>query len=439
MNITVKLKLCQQIVIGEFQGKYTNVVRYAFNRAMDGKTKFEIFSLVKTLNNVDILDLSWKREAVKIGYTIAKSALARYNETHNKKELKVIFGSKKLFYKRSNGKITREEYKCRYKLQPITCEGSKADHLGNRKFNFDFNTFDGKVRLGDKVVPFSCHKTSKKNMVLLSRLQELVLKKECGFTCKLTNEYFYIVFDLDKIPKDITYKKQDNVTLAIDMNPNYIGISITDKNNDILHKRCYDLSKLTTNNKRKYELTQIVVEIKKLCIKYNVCYVGFEKLAMKPSDKKKGRRFNKQVNNEWCRLYFVNSLKKHLTLIGCKYQELAAQYSSFIGQLTNPNDTDSIAASIELNRRLKEYKKQYIDRIEPHGPIVYPKFSLNYLNRWKKEEIREEKIKDWRTAYNYVKEFGHSYRFLYVDYVKRKKCRVFRLKSKNSLVTYITE
>ena len=44
MNITVKLKLCEKIDVGEFQKKYTNVVRYAFNRTMDGKSKYEIFS-----------------------------------------------------------------------------------------------------------------------------------------------------------------------------------------------------------------------------------------------------------------------------------------------------------------------------------------------------------------------------------------------------------
>ena len=438
MNITVKLKLCEKIDVGEFQKKYTNVVRYAFNRTMDGKSKYEIFSLLNNLNNVDILDLSWKREASKLGYAIAKSALNRYKETDNKKDLKVIFGGKGLFYKRLKNKITHKEYIEQRKLQPITCEGSKADHLGNRKFKFDFNTLEGTVKLGNSIVSFACHKTSKKNMMLLARLQELVLKKESGFTCKLTNDYFYIVFDLDKLPKDISYTKQDNVTLAIDMNPNYIGLSITDKDNSVLHKRCYDLSKITGNNKRKYELTQIVIDIKKLCVKYNVCYVGCEKLKIQPSDKKKGKRFNKQVNNEWCRLYFVNSLKKHLTLIGCKYQEVAAQYSSFIGQLANPNDTDSVAASIELNRRLKEFKKQYIDGIEPHGSIVYPEFSLDYLNRWKKEGICEGKVKDWRAAYQYIKESGHSYRFLYVDYVRRNQCRVFRLKSRKSLVSYIT-
>ena len=134
MNITVKLKLREKIDVGEFQKKYTNVVRYAFNRAMKGKSKYEIFSLLNNLNNVDILDLSWKREAAKLGYAIAKSALNRYKETDNKKDLKVIFGGKGLFYKRLKNKITHKEYIEQRKLQPITCGGSKADHLGNRKF-----------------------------------------------------------------------------------------------------------------------------------------------------------------------------------------------------------------------------------------------------------------------------------------------------------------
>lgn len=114
MNITVKLKLRERIDVGEFQRKYTNVARYAFNRAVEGKSKYDVLSLVGNLNNVDILDLSWRREAAKLGYALAKSALARYKETNNKKDLKVIFGGKKLFYKRLNSKITHNEYKEQY-------------------------------------------------------------------------------------------------------------------------------------------------------------------------------------------------------------------------------------------------------------------------------------------------------------------------------------
>ena len=439
MIITIKLKLKEHIDIDTFQKKYANVVRYAFNRTLDGMSKFDIFKLLNGLKNVDILDLSWKREAAKLGYALGKSALEKYKESKDENDLKVIFGGKKLFYSRLKGKITHDEYIDNKKLPPITCEGSKADFNGNRKFKFDFNSLSGTVKLGKIKVPFSCHKTSKKNMILLSKLNELILKKETGFTCKITNEYFYVVFELDKLPKEVTYKKDNDITLAIDMNPNYIGLSITGRDNAVITKRCYDLSKIDkNNNKKKYELTQIVLDIKQLCIKYNVSYVGYEKLKMASSNIGKGKRFNKQVNNEWCRNYFVNSLKKHLTLIGCKYQEILANYSSFIGQIMNPNETDSIAASIELNRRLKEFKKQYIDKLEPRGSILYPEFSSDYLNRWKKEGKLIEGIKDWKSAYQWMKESKHSYRFLYPNYVKRNRNKVFRLKSKKSLVSYIT-
>lgn len=193
------------------------------------------------------------------------------------------------------------------------------------------------------------------------------------------------------------------------------------------------------NNKRKYELTQVVFDIRRLCIEYKVSYVGYEKLKIKSGNRKKGKRFNKQTNNEWCRSYFVNSLKKHLTLIGCKHQEIAAEYSSFIGQLMNTKDTDSIAVSIEINRRLRAFRRQYIDKTEPKGSIVYPRFSCAYLNRWKKEGNTIGEIKDWQSAYEYIKKSGHSYRFLYKDYVKRSQSKVLRLKSGKSLVRYIEE
>ena len=167
MVITVKLKLKQALHVDDFQRKFNNVVHFAFNRAMEGLTKYEIFDLLNTLNNVNELDLSWKREAAKLGYTTAKSALARFKETKDEKDLKVIFGSKKIFYQRLTGKLSREEFLKQRKMQPITCEGSKADNHGNRKFKFDFNTFEGSVKLANQTLSFACHKTSKRNLALL--------------------------------------------------------------------------------------------------------------------------------------------------------------------------------------------------------------------------------------------------------------------------------
>lgn len=443
MFITIKLKLTNELgVDADFMKQYANVVRYAYNRGIEGKSRTEVFGLFNGLNNLDKLDLSWKREAAKVGLSKALSTIAlnKQAEENGKETRFSIFGGRKNFYDRLNGKITREEFLNRKKLFPITCEGSKSDYNGNRKFKFDINTMTGSVNMNKEKLTFSCHKTSKKNMKLLYSLYELVDKKETGVTYSITNTHFYITVELDKLPKEEDYKKRSDRIIGIDMNPNYIGLSILNKGN-VLYTMCYDLSTLNTkqvhNNKRKYELTQIAIDIKKLCIKYNVSMVGIEKLKINSENKKNGKRFNKQVNNEWCREYFKNTLSKHMALIGCKIKEIVPEYSSFIGCIMYQSETDSIAASIEIGRRLKRFKRIYLDKIEPKGSIIYPKFSLDYLNRWKKDDNPLDGIDGWKCAYQWFKKSGHSYRLLYNDYVNRNHCGVFRLKSGKSRITFI--
>lgn len=432
--ITIKLKLKEELPqIVEFQRKYNNVVRYAFNRSMDGIARGGIFKLVKSLNNVDELDISWREQASKLGEYTAKSHKAKDKE--NNETTSVIFGGKGLFYKRLRGYITHEEFISQRKLQPITCEGSKADHHGNRKFKFDVETMSGSVKLTEKV-EFSCERTSKKNMLLLRTAMEMAFNQEIGITYKLSTKYLYIMFDLEKLPKYVDYVKDNDTTLALDMNPNYIGLSIV-RCGEVVLRRSYDLSKIDCNKKRKYELVEIVKCIAKLCIDYHVSLVGYEKLVIPPKNNKKGKRYNRQVNNEWCRDTFVNSLKKHLTFIGCKYQDILPQYSSFIGCVMYQDDTDSIAASIELNRRLIEFKRIYLDKTQPRGCVLYPSFDSTFLNRWKEDGTIDASCVDWVSAYRSIKKSKSSYRLLYNDYVRRTHCAVFRLKSAKSFVTFI--
>ena len=442
MQITVKLKLKEPIDIAVFQRKYNNVAHWAYNRALEGMGKFDIFGMLGNLNNVDELDLSWKREAVKDGYGKAKATLARAkakDEEGNKaaEEMKPsIFGGRGLFYRRLRGKITRERFLKERKMFPITCEGSKADSRGNRKFKFDFNTFTGTVMLNDGRIPFSCHPTSRANMRLLMALQERIERKECGMTCRITPTDFYLVFEVDSLDAEKAYRPDRDVTMAVDMNPNYIGMSIVD-GKSVLLRRAYDLSKVRGSDKKKYELTQVVLDLKRLCREYKVSAVGYEELVMPASDKGKGRRFNRQVNNEWCRDYFVNSLRKHLALAGCRCFEIAPQYSSFIGCMMYPEETDSIAASLELNRRLRTYISMFIERTEPRGPVIWPKYSEEFLNRWKEEGAPQSGFGGWMSAYQWAKKSKLSYRLLYPVFVKRSQAAVSRLKSWRSRVTFV--
>lgn len=431
--ITIKLKLRYNIAdnIREFQQKYSNVVRYAFNRFMEDYSRTQIFYLIKTLNNVDELDITWRREAVKIAESLAL-AIKKKNED----EQKVIFGGKANFYKRLKGKISHKEFVENRKLFYISCEGSKSDNKGNRKFKFDFDSLSGSVKLNNKMVFFSCYSQNRNNMSILKQALMLAESNEIGLTYRLNADYFYICVDLDKLTFD-RYEVCKDTTLAIDMNPNYIGLCIINPNNKIIHKQVYDLSKIHENgNKRDYELTQIAISIAKLCKHYKVEMVGYEKLKIENSDKKKGKRFNKQVNNDWHRGVFVNSLHKWLGLVNCKWIEIVPEYSSYIGCIMYKNETDCIAASMELNRRLREYKSMFIDKAKSKSSVIYPLFTMSHFNRWK-ESLGDRVFNDWKESYQWFKETRHSYRLTYPLWLKRNGIRPLRYKSIKSMIFHI--
>jgi len=90
------------------------------------------------------------------------------------------------------------------------------------------------------------HKKIKNN---LSRLQELVNTKQITITVSLNKENVYLTFDESKII-DCNFKDlKKNRVLGIDMNPNYIGMSVLefDENDQfkVLDKHVFDLTKLT--------------------------------------------------------------------------------------------------------------------------------------------------------------------------------------------------
>ena len=430
--ITIKLKLKENISdsIRNFQTKFSNVVRYSFNRFMENRSRSEVFNLVKALNNVDELDVTWRREAAKLA-----ESLAIATKEKNEDEQKVIFGGKSLFYKRLKGKITHEDYLKKRKLFYISCEGSKADNKGNRKFKFNYNELKGSVKLNNFTVNFSCYKQGKRNMEILKQAVMLAECGKIGLTYRLNSEYFYICFDLDKLSFD-KYEISKNTTLAIDMNPSYIGLCVINGLDNIIHKEVFDLSKIKTNSKRDYELIEIAKHISELCKHYKVELVGYEKLKIKSDDAGKGKRFNKQVNNDWHRERFVNSLHKWLGLINCKWVEILPEYSSYIGCIMYEDEVDSIAASIEINRRLREYKLQYIDKVKPKGSVIYPLFAMSHFNRWK-ESLGSKTFNNWKESYKWMKKMKHSYRLTFPIWVKRNKKRVLRYKSIKSMVSHV--
>ena len=111
-------------------------------------------------------------------------------------------------------------------MLPITIQGEQL-RKGNRLFNFDLknNQLEFKLsRTDHRTLKYKVpHKKIRNN---LSRLQELIDNKQISVTVSLTKSDIYLTFDESKIT-DCNFKDlSKNRILGIDMNPNYIGMSV---------------------------------------------------------------------------------------------------------------------------------------------------------------------------------------------------------------------
>lgn len=88
--------------------QYNSMMRYSYNRFLEGKTEKDIRLLSKSLNNINSLN-SW---LIQCSIRDAKSIYNRFREE------KVIFGSKVNFIKRIKNKISKEKYQLN-RLNPI--------------------------------------------------------------------------------------------------------------------------------------------------------------------------------------------------------------------------------------------------------------------------------------------------------------------------------
>lgn len=104
MIITLKAKINTiSNDILPFQRQFNNVVKWAYNRFKEGKSRTDVFGLIRdnNVNNVDLLDVTWKREAAKLAQTMYLSS--------KDKNKPIVFYSK-AFRRRLDGKTTREEF-----------------------------------------------------------------------------------------------------------------------------------------------------------------------------------------------------------------------------------------------------------------------------------------------------------------------------------------
>jgi IS605 OrfB family transposase len=366
---------------------------------------------------------------------------------------KVIFGGKKLFFERMKNRITKEEFKIK-KLLLLYVIG-ESNYYGNRKFDFQIienNKLIFKPCLKTKI-ELQLPKLRKNYQKILFKLEQATNDKLLPVTIALDLDFIYITFDENFLKQEIASKVKNRI-MTLDLNPNYIGFSVIDwKSEDsksIIKTSCISIKQLNDKqfelkdlkvssedsrmkylvNKRVFETFEVAKYLVNMARQYHVESFGIEDLTIKSSEKGKGSKYNRLVNNLWNRGKLVSNIEKRLNICGIKLYKILPQYSSFVGNIMNRQYFDPIASSIEISRRCYCFKNKI-------KPVLFPDFKKSIsvitksLEEFSDNVVKLVDIKDWRELYRQVKSLKLKYRVSLSD-----KLKVFRLFNKKSLCEF---
>lgn len=414
---TVDLKYVE--VINLYIKQYNNCLHVMYNRTCENIKEKELTYISKSLNNIELLD-SW----------FVRSSIDESNRLYNNLGTGLIFGGKKLFKLRNQNKITKEKFK-EQRLSPLYSVG-EANTKGNRKFKLtnNVNELIFQPNKETKII-LGLPKMNKARKQVIQQLFELQEKKLIPITYQLSKNFIYIIYDERKLSTPI--KTKPDRILSLDLNPNYLGISIVDwKNNvssdnenfKIVASKVYNIKqinnieqsfknkklsytskeRISLNNKRTFETYQISKSIMKLVKYYQVDMIAIENLEIKNKDNKLGKTYNKLVNNNWLRNKFVSNLTKRANLNQVKVQMILPQYSSIIGN-TMFRETglpDMVLASLEISRRVNLFNHIYLKKDIEKQDIIFPsvrKFekTINYLKSLEEFKVNYSQITNWKT------------------------------------------
>ena len=424
---TIKLKIMNSIDLNYELRTYNSVVHFAYNRfhndssVKEKDVRSQVNQLFKGKLN------SWLLQcAIKEGKSIQE-------RNENKK---VIFGGKSLYKRYLRKLINKEEFDKQRQL-PISSQGEMLQR-GNRMFDFhlDNQLLIFKVSR-DKHIDIQLGNIHRKLQKELNKLNELCYDKKATVSIKLNNEYIWITYDEKLLCNSVKFNGlKDNRILGLDLNPNYIGLSVIefDKEDDfkILHKQVFDLKGLTdkntSTNKRQYEIIKICHTINNLVNYWKCKKLSIEDLNISSGDKGQGKTFNRLCNNVWDRSLVVNKLLMLSNIYGYELVKVNPVYSSFIGNLIYGNETtpDMVAASIEIARRgYKKYEKNWF----------YPVFNIDCLDeRWKQTLTG---VENWKDAFLQIKNSKVKYRVLLDDIIQNAVFSKFNRKSKVTIYSFV--
>ena len=389
--------------------QYSSVIRYSYNRFLEGKTEKEIRELTKSLNNVDLLN-SW---LIQCAIKDAKALQIRF------KNEKVIFGGKFNLINRLKNKITKEEFQLK-RLGPTNIQGEMLQK-GNRSFSLDIIENNQIILKLNKVKHIELKLPNLRNNIKkeLFKLQQLNEVKcgQTGYTYSIRFDLKYIYISFEEFKNEEIKSLNENRCLGIDLNPDTIGISVLE-NNEVIHAQEFSLKpifskilneKLSSNsdrmkyfqNKLKFETFEISKSITKIAKRFSCKSIFIEDLKFKQGlskEQKHNHLGNRKNKNLWKKELFINNLTKRLNIEGIKLYSVNPAYSSFIGNMVY-DYTDAVNASIEIARRGFEY------RIKKNTKEFYPHMLVKH--QWKEMAT---KFTEWKEFFTETKNLKLKYR-----------------------------
>lgn len=436
--ITLKLEYESQTSFPDILKEGNKVVRIAFNlfkkEKVDSVIQCEKY-IAGHYTISPILDSSLIR-------MFCQDAQALYKSADEKNQKTLIFGSRKNWKNFTKGNISKEEFNHIRNNRPIFFMGSKCDVCGNRKVKLDCASRSVVFKPCRNQHHILNIKANDKQWQILEQVEEAASKHLIPVTYRLSDTHVYIIFD-EKVLNKIEHKFIKDRVAGLDLNPNYIGFVVRDGEQNIVHKEVIDLTKLNkthNKNKKDHEVIQVSKRLANLCKHYRVETVGYEDLNTKPKDHGKGKVFNRLVNNSWNRNIFINNFKKRLNILGIKNQNIVAAYSSTIGCINYPDETDSVAAALEIARRVFYFKKKYLDKDKNFldADIIYPQFDYGKIaERWNSTlSTYTPARKGWKSLHKHLKKKKklNQLRFLFKDY-DFSSWSCLRLKSRKSNIS----
>ena len=385
---------------------YSSIVRYSYNRFLEKKTTTQVYQDVcsKFKLNSHLCNCALRE---------AHSIFKRFKEQPKK----FYFGDLKRFIRKL---IDKEQFKSSRNLG-LFSEGEctqNASFNSNRLFKIDLanNSIIYKRNRTEHVQLLIKEQLKDKRKRLLESIYLAMENRLCPVSFRIKDDNLYISYDEKIVESYRRFKDlKQNRVLGIDLNPNYIGLSILDFKEDntfqIIHKQVFDLSNLNdTNNKNKikFELQQIDNDILKLCKHYRVSKLVIEDLNLKKDNRFWSKKLNRLCKNQFRFSQITNHLNTLCNVHGVEFVQVNTAYSSFVGNFIYGSDNcpDMIAASIEIARRgYKKFSKEWF-----YPTIISIERTKEVLgNQWKKE--LKLNFTSWKTFFNQIKKLKLKYRF----------------------------